>query len=211
MIDNFAARREIARTLGSALDDLVRDRMEGLVEEPDITSRIGQRLEERFDGKDLHGYNVRVITETITSHGSKSLEKPLGTDLYFAISVEDEHGDIKTKGILVQAKRRENLNWPILEEQCRRMRMVTKKGSVVWIYTSSGIDVIRSVDVSKERSPTFSTARLFERVLKCELGDRRKVPDGKFGDRAQLRTMIEALGAKNAVWLELEERDGAKR
>lgn len=211
MIDNIEARRDIARTFGSALDDLVRDRMEGLVEEPDITSRVGQRLEERFDGKDLHGYRVRIITETITSHGSKSLEKPLGTDLYLAISVEDENGHIKTKGVLVQAKRRENLHRSILEEQCRRMNMVTKKGSVVWVYTSSGIDVIRSVDISKERSATFSIATLFERVLQCELGDRRKVPNGKFGDRAQLRTMIEALGAKNAVWLDLEERDRTKR
>jgi hypothetical protein len=181
--------------------------MKGSVEEPDITSRIGQRLEERFDGENLHGYRVRVITETITSHGAKSLEKPLGTDLYFAISVEDEHGEVKTKGVLVQAKRRENLQWPALEEQCRRMTLVTKKGAVVWVYTPYGIDVIRAVDVPKKRSASFKTAKLFDRVLKCELGDRRKVPAGKFGARGALKTMIEALGAKNAVWLDLEERE----
>ena len=127
MIDDTEARMAIARALGRALDDLVGDRMKGLVEEPDITSRIGQRLEDRFNGKLLHGYRIRVITETISSHGGKSLEKPMGTDLYFAISVEDRFGKTITKGVLVQAKRRDKLDWAALEEQCRRMNMVTKR------------------------------------------------------------------------------------
>ena len=86
------------------------------------------------------------------------------------------------------------------------MNMVTKKGSVVWIYTPNGIDVVRSVDVPKRRSPVFSVDNLFDRVFECELGDRRKVPNGPFGDRRELKTMIEALGAKNAVWLDLERK-----
>ena len=180
--------------------------MKGLVEEPDITSRIGQRLEDRFDGEVLRGYRVRVITETITSHGSKSLEKPTGTDLYFAISVDDGFSKALTKGVLVQAKRRDKLDWRELEEQCRRMNMVTKKGSVVWIYTPNGIDVVRSVDVLKRSSLVFGVDNLFDRVFECELGDRRKVPNGPFGDRRELKTMIEALGAKNAVWLDLERK-----
>jgi hypothetical protein len=206
LISDVEARSEIARAFGSALDDLVHERMKGLVEEPDITSRIGQRLEERFDGKVLRGYRVRVITETIPSHGAQSLEKPLGTDLYFAISVEDGLGNTTTKGVLVQAKRRDKLDWTTLEEQCRRMNMVTKKGSVVWIYTQSGIDVVRSVDVPKRSSAAFGVDKLFDRVFECELGDRRKVPSGPLGDRGKLKEMIEALGAKNAVWLDLERK-----
>jgi hypothetical protein len=206
MIDDAEARSEIARAFGHALDDLVRDRMKGVVEEPDITSRIGQRLEDRFNGKFLHGYRIRVITETISSHGGKSLEKPMGTDLYFAISVEDELGKAITKGLLVQAKRRDKLDWRALEEQCRRMNMVTKKGSTVWIYNPTGIDVVRSVDVPKRSPPAFGVDKLFDRVFECELGDRRKVPAGPFGDRKKLKTMIEALGAKNAVWLDLERK-----
>jgi hypothetical protein len=100
LIENPEARAEIARAFGNALDELVRDRMNGLVEEPDITSRVGQRLEERFDGKALGEYRVRVISKTITSHGSKSLEKPMGTDLYLAISVDDEFGNAKKKSVL---------------------------------------------------------------------------------------------------------------
>ncbi|MES0148926.1 hypothetical protein NKJ95_17000 [Mesorhizobium sp. M0012] len=33
-----------------------------------------------------------------------------------------------------------------------------------------------------------------------------EVPNGQFGDRGELKTMIEALGAKNAVWLDLEPK-----
>ncbi|MBA1348387.1 hypothetical protein HX899_24025 [Rhizobium sp. WYCCWR 11146] len=40
------------------------------------------------------------------------------------------------------------------------MNMITKKGSVVWIYTAAGIDVVRSVDVPKRSSPTFSLDKL---------------------------------------------------
>lgn len=206
LIEDAEARGAIARAIGDALDDLVHNRMKGLIEEPDITSRIGQRLEDQFDGTVLGGYHVRVITETITSHGSKSLEKPMGTDLYFAISVEDQQGNVTTKSLLVQAKRREKLDWRELTEQCRRMNMVTKKGSVAWIYSAHGIDVIRSVDVPKRSSPAFRVDALFSRVFECELGDRRKIPNGHFGDRSALKAMIETLGAKNAVRIGLKRK-----
>lgn len=206
MIDDRQARATISSEVGEALNDLVRERMTGLVEEPDITSRVGQRLEDRFDGQLLGGYRVRVITETITSHGPNSLEKPLGTDLYFAFSVEDASGHQTSKGVLIQAKRRRNCDWGALGEQCRRMNLVTKKGSVVWLYKSNGIDVIRSQDVQKRTSASIDLPTFFDRVLECRIGDRRKVPGGEFGDRKKLRAMLADLGARNAVWLELEQR-----
>lgn len=205
MISNAIDRAKIASAIGPALDDLVRERMKGLIGEPDITSRVGQRLEDRFDGEELAGYRIRVISETITSHGPKSLEKPMGTDLYFAISVEDTAGNETTKGILVQAKREDKLKWPELEEQCRRMDLVTKKGSVVWLYKPSGIGVLRASHVAKRVTPSITTTDFFDQVLKCTIGDRRKVPGGDFGDRDKLKQMLETLGARNAVWLDLEK------
>lgn len=204
MIDDKETRAEISGALGKAVDDLVRDHMKGLVEEPDISSRIGQRLEDRFDGRELGGYRVRVITETITSHGANSLEKPLGTDLYFAISVQNKNGVEIKKGILVQAKRRDRVKWKDLEEHCRRMKLLTKKGSVVWIYNSNCVDVLRSTDVPIRKDQPFSVDKFFNRVLECELGDRHKVPSGSFGDRGNLKAMLQDLGAQNAIWLELE-------
>lgn len=204
MIDNIESRRKVAKSIGQSLNELVKEHHMGLVEEPDITSRIAQRLEDKFNGHFLGGYNIHVITETITSHGPKSLEKPMGTDLYLAFSVKDQLGNQTTKGILIQAKRRTKLKWPELEEQCRRMNMVSKKGSVVWLYDSHGINVIRSPDVSASRSQIDLTT-MFERVFACEIGDKRKVPSGSFGNRAKLKEMLSALGAKNAAWLELEK------
>lgn len=206
MISNAADRAKIASAIGPALDDLVRERMKGLVGEPDITSRVGQRLEDRFDGEELAGYRIRVISETITSHGPKSLENPMGSDLYFAISVEDAAGNETTKGILVQAKREDKRKWRELEEQCRRMELITKKGSVVWLYRPSGIGVLRASDVAQRVTPSITTTAFFDQVLKCTIGDRRKVPGGDFGDRDKLKQMLETLGARNAVWLDLEKK-----
>lgn len=205
MIGDPEARAEIARKIAAALDELVGERMTGLVEEPDITSRVGQRLEERFDGEKIGDYRIRVITETITSHGRGSLEKSLGTDLYFAFSVTDGFGIENSKAVLVQAKRRDKCDWRALEDQCRRMNLVTKKGSVIWLYQQSGIDVIRSQDVEKRSSTSFDATTFFDRVLECQIGDRRKVPGGHFGDRPKLKEMLEDLGAKNAVWLGLRK------
>ncbi|MFL5297730.1 MAG: hypothetical protein ACJ798_15240 [Phenylobacterium sp.] len=206
VISNLEARAEIATAIGQSLDELVRERMAGLVEEPDITSRIGQRLEDRFDGRRLGGYHVRVISETIPSHGGRSLEKPTGTDLYFALSVEDQDGVQSSKGVLVQAKRRDRLKWPDLVKQCRRMRMITKKGSVAWIYGKSGVDVVKSQHVLNMNSAVLSMKEFFDRLLECEIGDQRKVPNGPFGDRSELKAMLETLGARSAFWLKLEER-----
>lgn len=72
MIEDEQTRAKIANKFGTAIDDLVREHMSGLVEEPDITSRIGQRLEDRFNGKHIGDYRVKAITQTITSHGSMS-------------------------------------------------------------------------------------------------------------------------------------------
>ncbi|MBN9308490.1 hypothetical protein [Devosia sp.] len=206
MIQDSQSRGEIAKAIATSLDELVQERMRGLVEEPDITSRVGQRLEDRFNNKVFSGYKVRVISETITSHGSNSLERPMGTDLYFAVSVEDAQGNETSKGILIQAKREDRPDWGDLVEQCRRMMMITKKGSVAWIYTPEGIEVIRSQDIDQRQAASVSSSEFFDRVLKCEIGDRRKVPRGEFGDRRRLKSMIETLGAKNAVWLDLEKR-----
>jgi hypothetical protein len=205
MIENSNTRAVIAEAIGSAVDGLVRDRMEGLVEEPDVTSRIAQRLEDRFDDTVLEGYRIRVITETIPSHGPNSLEKPMGADLYLAVSVEAADGTIVSKGIFVQAKRSDKLNWPELTEQCRRMNLVTKKGSVVWLYKPTGMDVLRSRDVVKTDTDAVNAATFFNQVLECQIGDQRKAPAGAAGDRAKLKAMLKTIGAENAVWLKLEE------
>jgi hypothetical protein len=178
MIDDIEARIEISNAFGSWLNDLVKERMKGLVEEPDITSSVGQRLEDRFDGKLIGGYRIRVISETITSHGPNSLEKPMGADLDFAVEVEDVKGDSTSKGVIIQAKRIDKSKGNELAEQCRCMNLITKKGSVVWLYDKSGIKVARSVDVMQGAMDPFTNSEFFNRGFECSIGDKRKVPNG---------------------------------
>lgn len=213
MIDDPVERAAIARSLGDEIDQLVRERLSGFVEEPDITSRVGQRLEDQFNEKRLGQYTIRVLTETIPSKGPHSLEKPTGTDLYVAMSVQPHNGPVITKGLLVQAKRQDKLDgaWSDLIEQCRRMCKITKKGSVVWIYGRGGVETMRASDMPYPNIPVVSLAQMFDRVLACEVGDRRRVPHGAFGDRVALIKMLRELGSKNAVWLELEQGSAAIR
>ncbi len=101
-------------------------------------------------------------------------------------------GNQTSKGVLVQAKREQKCDWAVLGEQCRRMNLVTKKGSVVWLYKPSGIAGIRSPDVSKRISASMDSAAFFDRVLKCEIGDKRKVP-------AQVQAGAVGVGAAHAM------------
>lgn len=211
MIPNPLQRAEIAGQIAGAIDELVRDKLSGLFEEPDITSRLGQRLEDRLNGKSIAGHSVRVMTQTVPSHGQKSFEKPTGIDLYIAISVASADGHITKKGVLVQAKREDQLNhpgdWENLAKQCRRMDKITKKGSFVWIYTPNGVEVLRAPDVLHRREIPVASARdMFDDVLECHTGDKRQVPRGQFGDRRALEDYVRSVAAKNALWLKVEEQ-----
>src|SRR3546814_16321313 len=107
-------------------------------------------------------------------------------------------GSTTSKGVLIQAKRLDKIARNDLVEQCRRMNLITKKGSVVWLYDKTGIKVARSPDVERGSMAPFGNAEFLERVLKCSIGDKRKVPNGQFGDRRAQREMLEALGAQKA-------------
>jgi hypothetical protein len=205
VIDDIDARDKISKVIASSLDELVIERMQGLIEEPDITSRIGQRLEDSFNGRVIAGYKLRVISETITSHGAKSLENPTGTDLYLGVAVEHSHEIGTSKGILIQAKRSLKTTSKGLVEQCRRMNLITKKGSIVWIYSDSGIKVLKAAKVVQGDMKAMTNSKFFDQVLKCSIGDKTKVPEGPFGDRQQLKVMLETLGAKNGVALKLRK------
>lgn len=208
MIADPRQRASLAKSLADAIDGLVSDQYGGLHEEPDITSRIGQRLEDRFDERQVGGHTLRVITQTIPSHGPNSLEKPLGTDLYIAFSVQPHGGLPIRKGLLIQAKRQEKLglDWSDLREQCRRMNLVTQKGSVVWLYGPNGVATMRAPDVTKNRTVAMPLSQMLDQVFRCWIGDKRKVPGTGHPDRAVLREMLETLGAKNGILLKMKEK-----
>ena len=74
-----------------------------------------------------------------------------------------------------------------------------------------GVDVVRATETLKKSWNVLGAASFFEEVLRCTLGDLRRVPSGPFGDRRALKEMLEKIGAGNAVWLNLEKRQAASR
>ena len=89
-------RRMIMEALGNAVDDLVRDLYSDTTggvrigQEPEITSRVCQRLEDRLDNRPVGDYVFRVIAQSMPDRGPSSLEKITGADLMLSISLESD-------------------------------------------------------------------------------------------------------------------------
>src|SRR5664279_5001548 len=77
-------RQLIMHELGGTIDELVRDlysdTIDGpsMVQEPEITSRICQRVEDRLDGQRVGDYILRVTAQSMPDRGPLSLEKITG-------------------------------------------------------------------------------------------------------------------------------------
>ena len=196
--DDPIARDLIARALGRAVDQGVREHLFGISQEPQITSRIGQKLEEALDGESILGHRIRVITQDIPDRGPKSLEKPIGADLYVGISVSSG-GKRQTKGFLTQAKISDKLktqsDFDDLDNDCRDM-LKRSNASYVWLYEKSGVRVINAEEMLKRglQSPTKLKRRrastVFARTLECTEGDFGLGLPSVRGTRKKLRAAL---------------------
>ena len=177
--DNPTARELIAKALGKATDQAVRDHLTGISQEAAITSRIGQSLEQTLNGKPVLGYSIEVITQDIPDRGPGSLEKAIGADLYVGISVSSG-GKRQSKGFLVQAKIGRKLksmsDYDALAKDCGDM-LERSDASYLWLYESNGVRVVKAVEVLKRgsKSPKELQRRrastVFDRTLECREGD----------------------------------------
>ncbi|MCO8146924.1 hypothetical protein NHN26_17190 [Rhodovulum tesquicola] len=175
-------RNQIAKTFGSAVDDLVVELYSetqggSTVQEPEITSRLCQRLEDRLDGTQVGDYRMSITAQSLPDRGHRSLEKITGADLYVAISVEGEGGF--DKGLFVQAKYDRNGNVEELRDACSRMtKIASGQGSYVWVYTPTGVKVVSAEQVlrSNGRLPLQGHTRTMSgharRILDCNAGTR---------------------------------------
>jgi hypothetical protein len=203
-----AAREEIARLLGRTVNNTVRDHLAGISQEPSITSRIAQTLETKLEGKGVLGHRIRILTQDIPDRGSKSLEKPLGADLYVGISVISS-GIRQTKGFLVQAKISDKLvRHSDLDEDCEKM-LRRSAASYVWLYEKNGVRIVNAQDVVKRgsKSPKVLDSRrastVFARTLECTEGDfgigLPSVDGTKKAPRVALGEMLEELRVPQGV------------
>ena len=195
-------RRLIMDALGRAVDDLVRDLYSmpvggpSIVQEPEITSRVCQRVEDQLDGQRIGDYIFRVRAQSMPDRGPRSLERITGADLFLSLSLDGPDGF--DKGLFVQAKYDRNVDRGELLDACRRMeRQAGAKGCYVWIYGQDGVKVFSPYQIRRMRGNTLdglqprSMAGLTGRILDCYAGSRAwgiaMGPNRREAIRARLR------------------------
>src|SRR5262249_45771045 len=140
-LDDRIAREVIATAMREVADEVCRDHFNSISQEPHMTSRIGHALETFLRDYEFAGYAVEVVAQDFPDRGPRSLESLVGADLYVEMS----------KGLLAQSKLGPNLSRGerrSLKRQCRRMLNRTDS-SYVWVYTETGVRVIRAQDVER--------------------------------------------------------------
>jgi hypothetical protein len=208
-------RRLIMDTLGGTIDELVQDlysdtiKGPSIVQEPEITSRVCQRVEDLLDGRRVGDYVFRVVAQSIPDRGPRSLERITGADLLLSLSLDGPDGF--DKAIFIQTKYDRNVNRHELLDACRRMeRHVGKKGAYVWIYERDGVKVLSPHQVRRMQGNTFeglqrrSMAGLTGRILDCYAGSRTwGIPMGS-NRRQILHERLRQVRAQNALDLALK-------
>jgi hypothetical protein len=169
----------IGETIDKLVQDLYSDTMDGvsIVQEPEITSRVCQRVEDRLDGRPVGNYIVRVIAQSMPDRGPRSLERITGADLYLSVSLDGPNGF--DKGLFVQAKYGRNTHRDELLDACQRMEQtIGTKSAYVWIYEPDGVKVLSPSQVRRMRGNSFkglhrrSIRGLTGRILDCFAGNR---------------------------------------
>lgn len=201
---------------GESIDSLVRDLYSdnhdgvSIVQEPEITSRICQRVEDRLDGERIGEYVLRVTAQSMPDRGPRSLEKLTGADLLLTVSLDGPDGF--DKGLLIQAKYDRNVNRRELQDACDRMeRQVGKEGTYVWIYEPDGVKVLSSHQVRQMSGDNLagvyrrSVAGLTGRILDCYAGSRAMGVPAKGNRRRIIEHRLRDIRAKNGLDLRIEK------
>lgn len=192
----------LAEAIRGAADDVVQTHMPRLTQEPAITAKIADRIEQ-LNGSRLNSYKVSVIAADMPDRGPGSLESKTGVDLLFAIRVQNliDGYDI-SKGLLIQAKLdsdKKASERARLVEQCKRMLDRSPKGAFAWIYTSAGILSVPASEVVA--NPKTDAGSLAFRNISEHMRD---VLDCVSGDQNIVRAdMFESVVALNAGMKEL--------
>ena len=153
-------------------------------------SYLRQRHEEYTTSRIAGIINSTLRHEPITAPGlildvhleefTRSQESVAGADLYISL-VRRDLDEIVSKGIIVQAKRRDSLlksgEPERLGKQCKRMNRRSKKGAYVWVYDSHGATSIKAPQASapllQKVSESSSIGELIARGLRCTAGDKK--------------------------------------
>jgi hypothetical protein len=176
--------QRLKQRIGSAASDLAAEHHLRNTEEPVLTARLIQLIEDRIrlQPVDVLGLKLEWESQTMGSIG-RTEELNSGADIYISI-VREDNGRRDSKGMLVQVKREQSLvkrrsERVRLGEQCRKMRRRTND-AYVWVFHDSGVRVARApphavaprVDGSLNHWTT-TAGDLVVTALRCQRGDRK--------------------------------------
>jgi hypothetical protein len=219
MIDDKDERRRLAKILGEIVDSLCAKHASRKTTEPQLTSKIGQRLEDAeiavkealenaaLGPERLPRYDIRITVQDIPDRGPGALEKPSGIDLYVNVTVRVA-GTHKSKAFVVQAKKSRRRD--DLADQCRKMLDRTDS-AYAWIYEPDGCWVIdaKTVDDNPDTAVRDlgrkTPSDLFDAVLACTEGDPGLgLPDDE-DETDALDKILEQLRAPSGISFEVSD------
>jgi hypothetical protein len=210
MIDDLRIRHEFADLIRRALDLLAQDHFDALTQEPPLTARAGERLENLQVVGLPEGFKFKIITLDIPDRGWGALEKETGTDLYVGVEVTFD-GRRTSKGFLVQAKwddPRSPAEANRLADQCDTMLGISDN-AYVWSYGKEGVKVEKAQAFSRGTEgagglTVRDIGELFDAVLECTEGDQGLGLPEVDRPRAALGDMIERVRAQRGVAFQIE-------
>ena len=203
----------LAEAIRGAVDDVVSTHGSRLTQEPQITSKIADRLEQTLKGVSINGYEVKIIASDMPDRGRGALEKRTGVDLFIGIRVRQRETGIEiAKGLLVQGKldgppsRKEQDR---LLEQCGKMALRWPKAAYVWIYSSGGAssipasEILAHPNVPPQMLSSRNIAEHFRDVLDCVAGDETLAISEMFESSDALNVIMQEVAARQAVAIDL--------
>ena len=213
MLTHDARTRDVlAELIRSAADEVVTLHYGRLSQEPQITSKIADRIEQQLNGLIIFDHKVDVIVTDMPDRGPGSLEKRTGADLFVAIRVHSEDDVVNVaKGLTIQSKMsgERGKDDKQLMGQCQQMVKRSSKGSYVWLYSATGVrsipasEVLTQPSASVESLASRNVAEQFRDVLDCVAGDEMLANQAIFESPNALRTFMEDLGAEKAVAIDV--------
>ncbi len=215
-------RNVLAELIRGTIDDTVRRQLRRRAQEPSITSKIADALEEQLNGFEINGYIVTVVSQEFPDRGPGSLEKLSGADLYIGIRVDSPYQPRPiAKGMLIQAKKVHPIGkidmrgsdaehsvtkqHGILLEQCEKMRQRSEKGSFVWIYGPDGTSVVPASEVLDQRVflpetlASRDVGQQFRDILDCFSGDPALIGGDIFEDDEALGDYLREIAVQRGV------------
>lgn len=176
--------QRIRKRVDSAVTKLATEHYLRNTEEPTLTARLIQLIEERLQQEpvDVPGLKFEWESQTMGSIG-RTEEANSGADIYISI-VREDNGRRDSKGMLVQAKREDSLERRRSERvrlgtQCRKMRRRTGD-AYVWVFHNSGVRVSRAPPYAEAPRVHGALSRemttlgeLIVEGLRCKRGDRK--------------------------------------